>query len=486
MTQPTSAKAFRTHAQDAIAQPEQLAGRHAHSDLLSALHTTARANFEHYDALRAHVKRIRQHALDNLEFYLGKFEQEAVHNGARVHYARDGDELNSVVLGICQQHEVLRVTKGKSMVTEETHLNSFLQSAGVEVTETDLGQYIVAEAQEPPSHIVTPAAHKSVDDVRALFLEKHPLGDRELNEVSDLVTEARQVLRNKFLTADAGIIGANALIAEHGYSMLVTNEGNGDLCANLPSVLIICTTIDRVLPLAEDATAMARLLTRAATGQSQSCYTSFYGGPRRGNDTDGPLETHFVLLDNNRSRLLGGSYQEMLECIRCGACLNHCPVFASVGGHAYDSVYPGPMGSVLTPLLNSLEENNALPNACSTCGRCAEICPADIPLPDLLRDLRHEEHSAKLSSTRWRLGLKLHAWLVRAPRLYQTLSAAGVALLHKLGKKRGVFQRLLLAGGWSAERDFPAPQASTFMKQYRQQQKKRVRQQKAQGQHSEH
>lgn len=467
MKQADSFSAFLGNAGQALSEPAQLARRHELSDKLVSARAAAIEGFKPYNALRSHIKRVRQHALDNLEFYLGKFEQEAVHNGARVHYARDSEELNSVVLDICQQHEVRTVAKGKSMVTEETQLNAFLESAGLQVTETDLGEYIIAQTGETPSHIVAPAAHKSAEDVRALFFEKHPLGDRELSDVGDLVAEARQVLRDAFLTADAGIIGANALIAEHGYSMLITNEGNGDLCANLPKVLIICTTIERVLPLAEDATAMARLLTRSATGQNQSCYTSFYGGPRRSNDTDGPLETHFVLLDNSRSDLLGSNFQEMLECIRCGACLNHCPVFTSVGGHAYDSVYSGPMGSVLTPLLNSLEDSHALPNACTACGRCAQACPADIPLPDLLRDLRHEEHKASLSATRWRLGIKFHAWLARMPRVYQAASALGIAVLHRLGKKQGSFRRLLMAGGWSAQRDFPAPQAQTFMKQYK-------------------
>jgi L-lactate dehydrogenase complex protein LldF len=384
-----------------------------------------------------------------------------------VHYARDGDELNSIVLDICQQHGARRIAKGKSMVTEETRLNSFLQRAGLEVMETDLGEYIIQQAGETPSHIVGPALHKSADEVRTLFLDKHDLGERELPETADLVSEARQVLREHFLKAEVGIIGANALIAENGYSMLVTNEGNGDLCANLPRVLIVCTTIDRILPRAEDATAMSRLLVRSATGQPQTCYTSFYSGPRREGDLDGPLETHIVLLDNQRSDVLASDYREILECIRCGACLNHCPIYASVGGHAYGSVYQGPMGSVLTPLLTSLESSNALPNACTSCGRCAEVCPADIPLPDMLRDLRHEEVRARLSPTRWRYGMKLHAWLARHPSLYQSVTAVAISLLHLFGRRRGSFTNLPMANGWTSQRNFPAPQSKTFMQLYK-------------------
>jgi L-lactate dehydrogenase complex protein LldF len=424
-------------------------------------------SFEGFDELRRHMKQVRQYTLDHLDHYLGQFEQEAVGNGNRVHFARDGDELNSIVLNICQQHGARRVAKGKSMVTEETSLNRFLQRAGLDVMETDLGEYIIQQAGETPSHIVGPALHKSAGEIRELFQHKHDLGPRELPETTDLVAEARQVLRQHFLKAEVGIIGANALVAENGYSLLVTNEGNGDLCANLPRVLIVCTTIDRVLPRAQDATAMLRLLARSATGQAQTCYTSFYSGPRRDGDVDGPLETHFVLLDNKRSDILAGDYREMLECIRCGACLNHCPIYASVGGHAYGWVYPGPMGSILTPLLTSLESSNALPNACTSCGRCAEVCPANIPLPDLLRDLRHEESSKKLSAPRWRQGLKIHAWLARHPPLYHALTAAVIPVLHLLGRKRGSFARLPLAAGWTSQRNFPAPQEKTFMQLYK-------------------
>jgi L-lactate dehydrogenase complex protein LldF len=458
---------FLDNASEALKNSGQAERRDRIALFASQIRTAAIDSFEDFDDLRHHVKKIRQHSLDNLDYYLSQFEKEAVHNGNQVHFARDSEEFNSLVLDICQQHDARRIAKGKSIVTEETGLNSFLQSAGLNVMETDLGEYIIQQAGETPSHIVSPALHKSANEVRELFQQKHDLGHRELQNTSDLVAEARTVLREHFLQAEVGVIGANALIAENGYSMLVTNEGNGDLCANLPKVLIICTTIDRVLPRAEDATAMSRLLARSATGQPQSCYTSFYSGPRREGEIDGPLETHFVLLDNERSNILSSDYREILECIRCGACLNHCPIYTSVGGHAYGSAYPGPIGSVLTPLLTSLEQSHLLPNACTSCGRCAEVCPANIPLPDLLRDLRHEEGIKKLSAPRWRYGLKLHSWLARHPSIYQTLTATSIRILHRLGRKRGGFSRLPFASGWTSQRDFPAPQENTFMQLYK-------------------
>jgi L-lactate dehydrogenase complex protein LldF len=463
---------FLDRATEALQQEDKVQRRDLLGLFIADATQTAVDKFEKFGDLRHHVKQVRQHTLDNLDHYLLKFEREAVKNGSQVHFARDGDEMNSLVLDICQQHAAERIVKGKSMVTEETGLNAYLLSAGLSVVETDLGEYIIQQAGETPSHIVVPALHKSQQEIRDLFFEKHDLGTRELEGPAEMVAEARSILRQHFLEAEVGIIGANALIAENGYSMLVTNEGNGDLCANLPKILIVCTTLDRVLPRSVDASAMLRLLVRSAVGQSTTSYTSFYSGPRRGDDPDGPLDTHFILLDNNRSAILASDYQEMLHCIRCGSCLTHCPVYIGAGGHAYGSVYSGPMGSVLTPLLTSLEESNVLPNACTSCGRCAEVCPADIPLPDLLRDLRHEETRHKLSSGRWRRGIKFHAWLSAHPGLYQWLTGLGISLLRALGRNRGSFRKLPMAGGWTGCRDFPAPQAKTFMQQYRAQQGK--------------
>ena len=463
--------AFLGNVREALLETDKVEQRNMLGLFMPLLRDAAVNQFDQFQNLRKQVKNVKQHTLDNLHHYLSQFEKEALNNGNQVHFARDSAEMNSIVLGICQSHRAQRVVKGKSMVTEETHLLHHLQRAGLSVVETDLGEYIIQQANETPSHIVGPALHKSVDEIRELFLQKHDLGERELEGPAELVAEARSVLREQFLNADVGIVGSNALIAENGYSMLVTNEGNGDLCANLPKVMIVCTTLDRVVPRATDAMAALRLLARSATGQAITCYTSFYSGPRRENDVDGPIETHFVLLDNKRTTILASDYREMLQCIRCGACLNHCPIYIGAGGHAYGSVYMGPMGSVLTPLLDSLEEAKALPDACTACGRCEEVCPSNIPLPDLLRDLRHEKINEKLIPNRWRLGIKAYAWLLARPWLYHKLSAVGIPVLAWLGRKKGSFKSLILANGWTDERNFPAPQGKTFMQQYAAQRK---------------
>jgi len=376
---------FLEKAHDNMGRQEQ----REHMDMLGLLIPLVRdravEQLGNFEQLREYVKNVKNHTLENLDYYLTRFEEQVVHRGGKVHWARNAEEFNGIVLDICQQHDARRVGKGKSMITEETALTAHLESNGLEVTETDLGEYIIQLAEEPPSHIVGPAFHKSVDDIRQLFLEHHDLGERELEDPDSMVKEARKILRQRFLDAEIGIIGANALIAEDGRCMLVTNEGNGDLVSTLPKVQIVCASIEKVLPRPEDATAMLRLLVRSATAAVVTAYTSFYCGPRREEDLDGPEEFHVVLLDNGRSDILGSDYQDMLRCMRCGACLNHCPVYMGAGGHAYGWVYPGPMGSVLTPLLTGLEKSHTLPNACTTCGRCAEVCPSDIPLPDLLR-----------------------------------------------------------------------------------------------------
>jgi len=273
-------------------------------------------------------------------------------------------------------------------------------------------------------------------------------------------------MREKYLAADVGITGANFLVAETGSTVLVTNEGNGDLCSSLPDTHIIVTGIEKVIPTLNDAAVMLRLLARNATGQDITSYTTFFTGARRADDKDGPKNFHIVLVDNGRSDMLINEYREMLRCIRCGACMNHCPVYRAVGGHAYGWVYPGPMGSVLTPLMDGLEKSSPLPNASTFCGRCAEVCPMSIPLPKLLRQLRNDAHRQHFDSFGSRIGIASWATFARRPGLYRWFTLWGLRVLKLFGS-HGRIRNLPYSGGWTKSRDMPVPQGESFMQQWR-------------------
>ena len=334
-----------------------------------------------FEALREEGRAIKDHTLAHLDFYLELYERNVVAAGGQVHWARNADEARAAVLDICRSVGAKIVTKGKSMVAEEIALNDHLEANGITPVETDLGEYIIQLRHEPPSHIIAPAIHLMKEQVADTFRAAHRGLDpaRPLDEPRDLCDEARTVLRPRFLAADVGITGANFLIAETGSSIIVTNEGNGDLTQILPRVHIVVTSIEKVVPTLEDAATLLRLLARSATGQEFSSYTTLSTGPRRPGDLDGPEQYHVVLLDNGRTDLLGGEFQDMLRCLRCSACLNHCPVYAAVGGHAYGWVYPGPMGAVLTPALVGLHEAGHLPNASTFCGQLRERLPGQDP-----------------------------------------------------------------------------------------------------------
>jgi L-lactate dehydrogenase complex protein LldF len=279
------------------------------------------------------------------------------------------------------------------------------------------------------------------------------------------------VLRKKFLAADVGITGANFLIAETGSSVIVTNEGNGDLSQTLPKAHIVLASIEKVVPTLEDANTLLRVLARSATGRDFSAYTTFSTGPRRRDDPDGPGEYHVVILDNGRSAMLGSQFQDMLRCIRCAACMNHCPVYQEIGGHAYGWVYPGPMGAVLTPSLIGVDKAGNLPNASTFCGRCEAVCPMKIPLPNMMRHWREREFERHLQPTTYRYGLGAWAFFARRPRLYQFATRIAMRVLGNLGGKKGRFRRLPLAGGWTKDRDLPAPSGRTFQDMWAEKQK---------------
>ncbi len=417
-----------------------------------------------FEDLRDAARDIKTQVLENLDYYLERFEGKVEETGGQVHWCADAEEARQTVLKICRDAGAHTVTKAKSMIGEEIGINDFLEREGVRPVETDLGEYIIQLRHEPPSHIIAPAVHLSKEQVADAFREHHtqfPPG-RPLEDPEVMLTEARTVLRGEFLAADVGITGANMLIAETGSIVLVTNEGNADLTQTLPKVQIVIASIEKVVPTLEDATTILRVLARSATGQDLSVYTTFTTGPRRSGDLDGPEGYHVLLLDNGRTQMLGSEFHEMLRCIRCGACINHCPVYSAIGGHAYGWVYSGPMGAVLIPNLIGVEEAGHLPNASTLCGRCEEVCPMRIPLPRMLRQLRERQFEQGFTPRAMRSGLKSWAYLVRHPRLYQLATRIGVAAMGVLGRRRGRFRKVPLAGGWTSSRDLPAPQGQTF------------------------
>jgi len=422
-----------------------------------------------FEALRDSARDIKNHTLAHLDLYLDAYETRVVAAGGRVHYALDAEAARNIILGICRTVAAKTVTKGKTMIAEEIGLNDFLEQNGVVPVETDLGEYIIQIRHETPSHIIAPAIHLNKEQVEEDFrrVHTHLPRDRNLAEPATLLAEARAILREKFLAADVGITGANFLVAETGSSIIVTNEGNGDLTQTLPKVHIVLATIEKLIPTLEDAAQLLRVLGRSATGQEMAVYTTLSTGPRRPADPDGPAEYHVVILDNGRSAMLGGEFQDMLRCIRCGACMNHCPVFNAVGGHAYGWVYPGPMGAVLTPSLIGVDQAGHLPNASTFCGRCEEVCPVRIPLPRMMRSWREREFERHLSPATVRSGLAVWAFLARRPRLYGLATGIAARALSLARMFTGRLRWLPLGSGWTRYRDFPVPQGATFQSQWK-------------------
>jgi L-lactate dehydrogenase complex protein LldF len=460
--------AFKKNAARAMADASLQQALVRTRPLFPAKRAAAVAALPEFEALRETGRQIKNHTLAHLDFYLETYAANVERTGGKVHWCATAEEARNAVLAICRDVGARTVTKGKSMLSEEIALNPFLAENGIEPVETDLGEYILQLRNEPPSHIIAPAFHLNREDWEASFLRAHTdlPPDRVFTERRDILSEARTRLRQRFLAADVGITGANFLIAETGSNVIVTNEGNGDLSQTLPRVHIVLASIEKMVPTLEDATSLLRLLARSATGQDFSVYTTFSTGPRRVEDADGPAEYHVVLVDNGRSGMLGTPFQDMLRCIRCAACLNHCPVYSTVGGHAYGWVYSGPMGSVLTPGLIGVDVAGNLPNASTFCGKCESVCPMKIPLPSMMRSWREREFERHLTPATVRANLAAWAWIVRRPALYRLATRAAMATLGFLGRRRGRFRALPLARGWTAGRDLPAPEGDTFFARY--------------------
>ena len=421
-----------------------------------------------FQLLRSTAKNIQNRTLADLDVWLDIFEERATATGAEVLWARDGAEVSRLVVDIARRHGVSKAVKSKSMLSEEAQLNEALAAAGVRPVETDLGEYIVQLAGEAPSHIIAPAVHKTINEIEALFAKEHdrPLQTRTSADIPAMAQEARAVLRQHFLSAEMGISGANFLIAETGSAALVTNEGNGRMVTTLPRVHVVITGIEKIVPTLEDFATLMRLLPRSATGQSISNYVSLLTGTKRDGDHEGPEKTIFILVDNGRANLLGSDYQDMLRCIRCGACMNHCPVYFSLGGHAYGWVYPGPMGSVLTPLFTGIENALDLPHASTGCNQCGAVCPVEIPLPTLMHRLREEQNERGLRPWSERLALKAWAWMAGKPLLYRWFARRAARYLNWLADGSGRIRIFGLAPEWTAGRDLPVSSGRTFHELY--------------------
>ena len=460
----STAHAFKANARAAVADPQlRRALAHVKTGFIGK-RAKAVARLPEFEALCDAARDIKDHTLDHLDLYLERYEERVTAQGGQVHWCPSAEDARKAVLDICRRVGAKTVTKGKSMIAEEIALNEHLEANGITPIETDLGEYIIQLRHEPPSHIIAPAVHLTKDLIEADFRAKHtqfPPG-RPLSEPRELVDEARRVLRDSFLAADVGITGANFLIAETGSSVIVTNEGNGDLTQALPKVHIVVASLEKVVPTFEDAATILRVLARSATGQEFTTYTTVSTGPKRPEDRDGPEEYHVILLDNGRSEMLAGPFREALRCIRCGACMNHCPVYHAIGGHAYGWVYPGPIGAVLTPSLIGVEEAGDLPNASTFCGRCEAVCPVRIPLPKMMRHWREQEFERHLTPRPARLALKLWAFFAKRPALYHFGAALETRILAACAGRKGRLRTLPLAGGWTRTRDFPAPQGRTF------------------------
>jgi L-lactate dehydrogenase complex protein LldF len=416
------------------------------------------------DKLRDHAKQIKEHTLAHLDKYLEQLEESVKRNGGHVHWASTAEDAREIVVRIAHQGGCKRAVKSKSMTSEEIHLNEALEAAGIEVAETDFGEFVIQLAGERPSHLVAPAVHHTRESI-ARILSKQ-VGEPLPTEPELLARTGRRLLRERFRAADLGITGVNFAVAETGTIVLVTNEGNGRLTTTCPRVHVALMGMEKVIPRYADLPVFLKLLGRAATGQSLSVYTTLITGPRRSGDLDGPQEFHLIILDNGRSKILGTPFRESLQCIRCGACLNACPVYRRIGGHAYGGVYSGPIGSILTPLFDSVTENPHLPHASSLCGACLAACPVRINIPHMLiglRELQHHEKGKRLE--RWAYGL----WreILKRPWLYR-LCTLTARFTMRWSDSGGWLKKLPGPGhGWTANRDFPAPAARSFRESWR-------------------
>jgi L-lactate dehydrogenase complex protein LldF len=470
---------FYRRAEDALADAELGVKVQRATARLLASRELGFGAFAGSDAVRDRARAVRADVIAHLDRYLSQFASAVEARGGQVHWADTAADARRIVAEIAASRGVRYAVKSKSMISEELELNGALEAAGVRVVETDLGEFVVQVAGEHPSHIIGPIIHKSKEDVAALFEQKLGATPTDVADVPHIAAFARRLLRAEFLRADMGISGANFGVAETGSLCIVTNEGNGRLTTTVPRVHVALIGIERVVPSFADLAPMLQLLARSATGQPLTVYTNIISGPRRRGPTstggdqndarepDGPDELHVVVVDNGRSSLLGTELAEILHCIRCGACLNVCPVYQSVGGHAYGTVYMGPVGSVLTPALRGLGRFGELPHASSLCGACHEICPVRIDIPRMLLALRAEGMRQRGGPAWITLGLALYARLAKHPSLFRAAARLGRRMLALKARNGWVGKLPGPLAGWTAHRDFPVPAGKSFQDLWR-------------------
>ncbi|MCM3164206.1 LutB/LldF family L-lactate oxidation iron-sulfur protein [Metabacillus litoralis] len=432
---------------------------------------TATEELGNWEEWRKLGEEIRTHTLENLDYYLEQLSENVVKRGGHVFFASTKEEANEYITKVAKEKQAKKVVKSKSMVTEEIHLNSALEKAGCEVVETDLGEYILQlDDHDPPSHIVVPALHKNKEQIRDTFKEKRGYDKSEIPE--ELALFAREQLRQEFLSADLGITGCNFAVAESGSISLVTNEGNAGLVTALPKTQITVMGMERIVPTWEELDIMVSLLCRSSVGQKLTSYITGLTGPKDEGDVDGPEEFHLVIVDNGRSNILGTEFQSALHCIRCAACVNVCPVYRHVGGHSYGSIYAGPIGAVLSPLLGGYEDYKELPYASSLCAACTDACPVKIPLHELLiKHRRKIVEDEKKSPFGEKLAMKGFQLAASSPSLYKTGTKSASSVMAPFTKENNIQKGPGPMKPWTDVRDFPAPSKERFRDWYKKREK---------------
>ncbi|MEH8076645.1 LutB/LldF family L-lactate oxidation iron-sulfur protein [Gallibacterium anatis] len=460
MTIQTTDLAFKKHVQEELGNEIMRQAVVMAQERIGANRQKMVDDLGHWEEWREQAKEIRNHVLENLDAYLYQLSEKVTANGGHVFFAQTAEEANHYIQLLALQNNVKKVVKSKSMVTEEIGLNQVLEADGIKVIESDLGEYILQLAGDKPSHIVVPAIHRDRYQIRDILKEK--LGYQGDATPEDMTLFIREKIRQDFLSADMGISGCNFAIPETGSLCLVTNEGNLRMVTTVPKIHVAVMGMERIAPTFQEAEILITMLARSAVGAKLTSYNTWLTGPRLAGETDGPEQFHLVILDNGRSKALGSEFNDVLRCIRCGACLNTCPVYRQIGGHSYGSVYPGPIGSVLSPLLGNYQEFHDLPYACSLCTACNQVCPVKIPLANLL--LKHRTHIAEqgLNPTAEKISVKAFTFANSHPALWKVGMNIGAKVMKATVKNGKAPLNIGVISEWTNTRDLPDADGESF------------------------